>query len=62
MLSYVLKTLHNFEHTEPKNIDAEAYYRLVLNVRGIAIKRPESISNFEHLYSEGNLGKKVTEY
>jgi len=54
MLSHVLKTLHGFEHTEPKNIDAEDYYRLVLNVRGIAINRPENLSNFELLYCEGN--------
>jgi len=54
MLSHILKTLHGFERTEPKNIDAEDYYRLVLNVRGIAINRPENLSNFELLYCEGN--------
>lgn len=58
MLSYVLKTLHIFERTEPKNIDAEAYYKLVLNVRGIATNRPEYVSNFKHLYCEGNIEKK----
>lgn len=54
MLSYVLQTLRDFERQDPKNLDAEAYYRLVLNTRGIAVSRPQNLYNFEFTHHEGN--------
>lgn len=54
MLTYILQTLHDFEHEDPKNMDAEAYYRLVLITRGIAVNRPQNLSNFEFIQHEGN--------
>ncbi|XP_026807089.1 E3 ubiquitin-protein ligase UBR4 isoform X1 [Rhopalosiphum maidis] len=53
MLNYILKTLHNFERDDPKNMDAEAYYRLVLITRGITVSRPQHLSNFEYTHHEG---------
>lgn len=58
MLSYILQTLHDFEREDPKVLDAEAYYRLVLNTRGIAVKRPQNLYNFEFTQHEGNIKKK----
>lgn len=55
MLTYILQTLHNFEREDPKNMDPEAYYRLVLITRGIAVSRPQNLSNFEFIQQEGNL-------
>lgn len=56
MLSYILQTLHDFEREDPKNLDAEAYYRLVLNTRGIAVSRPQNLYNFE--FTQHDEGKK----
>jgi len=53
MLNYILQTLHNFEREDPKNMDAEAYYRLVLITRGITVSRPQHLSNFEYTHLEG---------
>lgn len=54
MLTYILQTLNNFEREDPKNMDAEAYYRLVLITRGIAMSRPQNLSNFEFIQQQGN--------
>lgn len=54
MLTYILRTLHDFEHEDPKNIDAEAYYRLVLLTRGITDCRPQNLCSFEFADHEGN--------
>lgn len=54
MLTYILQTLCDFERTDPKNMDAEAYYRLVLITRGITVSRPQNLSNFEFTLNEGN--------
>lgn len=54
MLTYILQTLNTLEQEDSKNIDAEAYYRLVLIIRGIAICRPQNLSNFELIQNEGN--------
>lgn len=54
MLTYILQTLSDFERKDPKNMDAEAYYRFVLNTRGIAVSRPQHLSNFEFTLNEGN--------
>jgi hypothetical protein len=56
MLNYILQSLHDLEQ-EDKNIDAEAYYRLVLITRGIAVSRPQNLSNFEFTQNEGNANK-----
>lgn len=53
MLTYIFQTLHDFEREDPKNMDAEAYYRLVLITRGITVCRPQSLSNFESTYHQG---------
>lgn len=47
MLIYILQTLHSFERMDPKNLDAEAFYRLVLITRGIAVSRPQHLFNFK---------------
>lgn len=54
MLTYIFQTLHNFEREDPKNMDAEVYYRLVLITRGIAVCRPQNLSNFEFTQQEGS--------
>lgn len=54
MLTYILQTLSDFEREDPKNMDAEAYYRLVLITRGITVSRPQHLSNFEFTLNEGN--------
>lgn len=54
MLIYILQTLHNFELTDPKNLDAEAFYRLVLIIRGITVNRPQNLFNLK-LKDAGNL-------
>jgi len=53
MLTYILRTLHDFEREDPKNMDAEAYYRLVLITRGITVSRPQHLSNFAYIHCEG---------
>jgi len=53
MLTYIYQTLHDFEREDPKNMDAEAYYRLVLITRGITVSRPQHLSNFEFTHHEG---------
>lgn len=54
MLNYILQSLHHLE-LEDKNMDAEAYYRLVLITRGITVSRPQNLSNFEFTEHEGNV-------
>lgn len=53
MLIYILQTLHNFELMDPKNLDAEAFYRLVLIIRGITVSRPQNLFNLK-LKDAGN--------
>ncbi|VVC25973.1 Hypothetical protein CINCED_3A011321 [Cinara cedri] len=47
ILIYTLQTLHSFLNTDPKNLDAEAFYRLVLITRGIAVSRPDNLFNLK---------------
>lgn len=54
MLNYILNNLNALERSSAKYIDAEAYYRLVLITRGIAVSRPQNLSNFEFTLHEGN--------
>lgn len=53
MLTYIFQTLCDFEREDPKNMDAEVYYRLVLITRGITVSRPQHLSNFEYNNCEG---------
>lgn len=47
MLTQVLITLCEFESTMDKYIDAEAFYRLILITRSIAVSRPQNLIYFE---------------
>ncbi|KAK2587956.1 hypothetical protein KPH14_004040 [Odynerus spinipes] len=52
LLSHVLETLKTMRETEdPRDIDAENFYRLVLIVRGIAICRPHNLAKFAEQYT-----------
>jgi len=53
MLTYILQSLLDLEREDPKIMDAEAYYRLVLITRGITVCRPQHLSNFERTHHEG---------
>ncbi|XP_050533339.1 E3 ubiquitin-protein ligase UBR4 [Daktulosphaira vitifoliae] len=53
MLCHIMKVLQEFEKNDPKTMDAEAYYRMVLIIRGIVINRPQNLSNFEYTENAG---------
>lgn len=40
-------TLNEYESASPKYVDAEAFYRLILITRSIAVCRPHNLFNFE---------------
>lgn len=47
LLTHVLESLKQMRDTsDPRDIDAENFYRLVLIVRGIAIARPSNLAKF----------------
>jgi len=54
MLTYTMQAFCKIENESPKYMDAEAYYRLVLIIRSVAVSRPQNLFNFEFSQSEGN--------